>query len=87
MGEIVSKQFDINKDRLLFVFIIFGFLWMSEEELGFDPTIMTVNDEQFIEIERNGLKEYIIIDREIKRIYCIIGRTTIYWKAYRKEDL
>src|SRR5258708_5973870 len=37
-----------------FISTVLGFLWMSEEELGFDPTIMTVNGERFIEIERNS---------------------------------
>ncbi|KAK3366380.1 hypothetical protein B0H63DRAFT_565871 [Podospora didyma] len=40
LGGIASEQFDINKDGLRFVSTILGFLWMSEEELGFDPTIM-----------------------------------------------
>ncbi|KAK3309276.1 uncharacterized protein B0T15DRAFT_573290 [Chaetomium strumarium] len=39
LGSIASEQFDINKNGLRFVSTILGFLWMSEEELGFDPTI------------------------------------------------
>lgn len=41
LGGIASEQFDINRDGLQFVSIILGFFWMSEEELGFDPTIVT----------------------------------------------
>ena len=44
LGGIASEQFDINEDGLQFVSTILGFLWMNEEELGFDPTIMTAND-------------------------------------------
>ncbi len=35
---------------------------MSEEELGFDPTIMTAKGQQFIEIEREGTSERLILD-------------------------
>ena len=45
LGGLASEQFDINKDGLQFISTVLGFLWMSEEELGFDPTIMTTNDE------------------------------------------
>ncbi len=86
LGGIASEQFDINKDGLLFVSTVLGFLWMSEEELGFDPTIITAKGEQFIEIERNGLKERIIIDGEMKRARCIAGRATTCWKAHREGD-
>jgi hypothetical protein len=37
--RIASQRFDINEDALQFVSTTLGFLWMSEEELGFDPTI------------------------------------------------
>lgn len=56
LGGITSEQFDINKDGLQFVSTILGFLWMSEEELEFDPTIKAANGQRFIEIERNGAK-------------------------------
>jgi hypothetical protein len=59
---------------------------MNEEELGFDPTIMTANDQWFIEIERNGLTKRPIIDDIMKRTRCIAGRATICWKAHREED-
>ncbi|RSL39791.1 hypothetical protein CEP51_016769, partial [Fusarium floridanum] len=49
LGGIASEQFDINKDGRQFVSTILGFLWMNEEQLGFDPTIMTANGERFIE--------------------------------------
>src|SRR5271168_841157 len=86
LGGIASEQFDINEDGLQFVSTILGFLWMNEEELGFDPTIMTANDQWFIEIGRNGLTERLIIDEVMKRARCIAGRATTCWKAHREED-
>lgn len=82
LGGIASEQFDINKDGLRFVSTILGFLWMSEEELGFDPTILTANGERFIDIERDGLTERIVIDKVMQRARCIAGRATTCWKAH-----
>ncbi|KAG6280933.1 hypothetical protein E4U48_007532 [Claviceps purpurea] len=39
-----------------------GFLWMSEADLGFDPTIQKIDGQSFIEIERKGISECIVID-------------------------
>jgi hypothetical protein len=56
---------------------ILGFLWMSEEELGFDPTIITAKGQRFIEIEREGTTERLVLDgRAINRVRCIAGRAT-----------
>ncbi|KAK3332195.1 hypothetical protein B0T19DRAFT_439053 [Cercophora scortea] len=62
LGGLASERFDINEDGSRFVFTVLGFLWMSEEELGFDPTFTAANGQRFIEIERNGSKERLIID-------------------------
>jgi hypothetical protein len=35
---------------------------MNEGQLGYDPTIMIVNEERFIETTRNGSTERIIIE-------------------------
>ncbi|KAK4132071.1 hypothetical protein BT67DRAFT_451324 [Trichocladium antarcticum] len=75
LGGIASEQFDINKDRLRFVSTILGFLWISEEELRFDPTIMTAKGQRFIEIEREGTTERLILDRLMN---CA--------RSYREED-
>ncbi|KAM6505455.1 hypothetical protein FSOLCH5_014671 [Fusarium solani] len=82
LGGIASEQFDINEDGLQFVFTILGFLWMNEEQLGFDPTIMTTNKERFIEVKRNGSTERIIIDEVMQCAPCIAGRATTCWKAH-----
>lgn len=44
LGGIASEQFDINEDGLRFVSAVLGFLWMNEEQLGFNPTIIIVWD-------------------------------------------
>ena len=76
----------MNKDGLRFVSTILGFLWMSEEELGFDPTITTAGGQRFIEIIRGGSTERLILDGMMKRARCIAGRATTCWKAYRQDD-
>lgn len=82
LGGIAAQQFDINKDGFQFVYAILGFFWMSEEELGFDPTIRTENRDRFIEIERNGSQERVMIDRVMLRARCIAGRATTCWRAH-----
>lgn len=86
LGGVASEQFNVNDDGLRFVSTILGFLWMSEEELGFDPTIITAGDRRFIEIERDGSTERLIIDKVMSRARCIAGRATTCWKAHREED-
>ncbi|KAF7861835.1 hypothetical protein EAF04_007717 [Stromatinia cepivora] len=84
LGGIASKQFDINKDGLKFVFTILAFLWMNEEQLGFDPTFITENGLRFIEIQRDSNTERLIIDKLMMRARCISGRATTCWKAHRE---
>ncbi|KAH6838333.1 hypothetical protein B0I37DRAFT_449739 [Chaetomium sp. MPI-CAGE-AT-0009] len=87
LGGIASEQFDINKDGLRFVSTILGFLWMSKEELGFDPTIMTAKDQRFIDIDREGTTDRFILDGlAIHRVRYLAGRATTCWKAYREGD-
>jgi hypothetical protein len=85
LGGIASEQFDVNEDGLQFVSAMLGFLWMNEEQLGFDPTIITVGDKRYIEIERDNGKERLVIDRVIKRVPCVAGRATTCWKVYQEE--
>ncbi|KAK0728902.1 hypothetical protein B0T26DRAFT_810694 [Lasiosphaeria miniovina] len=86
LGGIASEQFDINEDGLQLVSIVLGFLWMGDEELGFDTTIMTANDKRFIKIERNGSTERLIIDKVMQRGRCIAGRATTYSWQYPERD-
>ncbi|KAJ4333150.1 hypothetical protein N0V95_009496 [Ascochyta clinopodiicola] len=85
LGGIASEQFDINEDGLQFVSAVLGFLWMSEAQLGFDPTIITAGDKRYIEIERDGSKERLVIDRVIKRVACVAGRATTCWRVHRED--
>ncbi|KAK6859033.1 hypothetical protein PG995_004886 [Apiospora arundinis] len=86
LGGIASDHFDINEDGQRFVSTILGFLWVHEEQLGFDPSIKTSNGQRFIEIERDGLTERIIIDGVMQRARCIAGRATTCWKAHREGE-
>ncbi|KAG6099797.1 hypothetical protein E4U30_005993 [Claviceps sp. LM220 group G6] len=82
LGAIASEQFDINKDGLQFIYVMLGFFWISKEELGFDSTIQAFQGKHYIEIERNGSKERIVIDRPILRPRRIAGRATTCWLAH-----
>ncbi|KAK5998601.1 hypothetical protein PT974_00982 [Cladobotryum mycophilum] len=59
---------------------------MSEEELGFDPTFSESSGKRYIEIQRNGHRERLIIDEVIMRARCIVGRATTCWKAHYEDD-
>jgi hypothetical protein len=86
LGVIASTRFDINQEGLQFVSTVLGFLWMNEEQLGFDPTIITAEGGRYIEIERNNQRERLVIDKVMKRAPCIAGRGTTCWKAHRDGD-
>ncbi|KAH6628305.1 hypothetical protein F5144DRAFT_303988 [Chaetomium tenue] len=87
LGGIASEQFDINKNGLQFISTVLGFLWMSEEALGFDPTIRRGKDGQrLVTIKRNGLTERLVIDKTMKRAPCVAGRATTCWKAHREGN-
>ncbi|OJD10456.1 hypothetical protein AJ78_08541 [Emergomyces pasteurianus Ep9510] len=86
LGATASKKFNINQDGLQFVSVVLGFLLMSREQLGFDPTIVATGTERYIEIEKNGTKERLIIDGIIGRARCVAGRATTCWKAYCETD-
>ncbi|KAG6252321.1 hypothetical protein E4U24_000557 [Claviceps purpurea] len=58
---------------------------MSEEDLCFYPTIKGSDGQQFIEIERNGNLECIVIKELTFRSRGIVGRGTTCWRAYSKD--
>ncbi|KAL7917588.1 serine/threonine-protein kinase Sgk2 [Trichoderma austrokoningii] len=78
-------RFDINQDGKQFISTILGFLWMSEAELGFDPTIKSEDGKQYIEIKRNGAPERLILDGLMHRTRCIVGRATIAGRPIAKD--
>jgi hypothetical protein len=86
LGGIASSQFDISEDGLQFVSAVLGFLWLNEEQLGFDPTIITAGDKRYIEIVRDDRTERLILGKVIKRVTCVAGRATTCWRAYREGD-
>ncbi|EQL30288.1 hypothetical protein BDFG_07209 [Blastomyces dermatitidis ATCC 26199] len=86
LGAIASAHFDINKEGQRFVATVLGFLWMNKEQLGYDPTIIDAEGIKYIDIERNGQKERLIIDGLMTRAQCIAGRATTCWKAHREND-
>ncbi|EGO57000.1 hypothetical protein NEUTE1DRAFT_84642 [Neurospora tetrasperma FGSC 2508] len=86
LGAIASKQFDINTEGLEFVSTVLAFLWMSEEELGFDPSIIKEEDKRVVQIKRNGSLERLIINKVMLRARCISGRATTCWKAHPEGD-
>ncbi|EER42289.1 conserved hypothetical protein [Histoplasma capsulatum H143] len=86
LGGIASEEFNINQDGLRFVSVILGFLLMSRKQLGFDPTIVATGTERYIEIDRNGTKERLIIDEIVGRARCVAGRATTCWKVYCETD-
>ncbi|OAT11031.1 hypothetical protein BDBG_06786 [Blastomyces gilchristii SLH14081] len=85
-GGIGSAETDINQDGLQFITVILGFLFMNRRQLGFDPTVVTVDGQRCIEIERDGKKEHLVIDGVILRAHCVVGRATTCWKAHRQGD-
>ncbi|KAF2258838.1 hypothetical protein CC78DRAFT_556335 [Lojkania enalia] len=64
LGGIASTRFDVNEDGLQFVSAVLGFLSLNEEQLGFDPTIITAGDKRYIEIERDNRIERLVIDKQ-----------------------
>ncbi|EDN05678.1 predicted protein [Histoplasma mississippiense (nom. inval.)] len=86
LGGIASEEFNINQDGLQFVSVVLGFLLMSREQLGFDPTIVTTGTERYIEIEKDGTRERLIIDGIVGRARCVAGRATTCWKAHCETD-
>ncbi|KAI1187031.1 hypothetical protein F5B17DRAFT_338209 [Nemania serpens] len=83
VGGISSDEFDINENGEQFVYIILGFLWMSKEDLGFDPTVTEKDGQRLITITRNGQPKQFIIDKVMLRTSCIADRATTCWKTHR----
>ncbi|QUC23788.1 uncharacterized protein UV8b_08029 [Ustilaginoidea virens] len=86
LGGIASAPFDINKDGRQFATAMLGFLWMSQEQLGFDPTVIMAGNKRYIEIERGDRKERLVVDEVIKRVPCVAGRATTCWRVHQIDD-
>ncbi|KAI1826568.1 hypothetical protein F4861DRAFT_496615 [Xylaria intraflava] len=86
LGAIASEQFNINEDGQRFVSTILAFLWMDDEALGFDPTIIKSDHQQYIEIQQDMKTKRLILDKPIISGRGIVGRATTCWKAYLEGD-
>lgn len=86
LGGIASLPFDVNNDGPQFVSAMLGYLWMNEEQLGFDPTIVESEGKRYIDIVRRDKTERLVLTELLKRALCIAGRATTCWKAYRRGD-
>jgi hypothetical protein len=86
LGGIASSPFDINVAGLQFVSAVLGYLWMSNEQLGFDPTISEEDGRRYIQITRSGKPERLVIDELMKRHSSVAGRATTCWKTHREGD-
>ncbi|KAH8727358.1 hypothetical protein GQ44DRAFT_738332 [Phaeosphaeriaceae sp. PMI808] len=84
LGVVGSIPFDINKDGEMFVSVILGYLWMPEEELGFDPTIVG-EDKRYLSIKRNGRTERLYLEDTIKRQRSVAGRATICRSGFAED--
>jgi len=82
LGAIASSAFDINQDGLRFVSTVLGYLWLTDEQLGFDPTITSEGAQRFITITKGATTERLVIDEVINRYPAINGRGTICWKVH-----
>ncbi|KAI1271448.1 hypothetical protein F5Y07DRAFT_382953 [Xylaria sp. FL0933] len=86
LGGVASTKFDIHQQGKLFVSAILGFLWMDDESLGFDSTIKNSNNQQYVDIKRDGITERLVIDSVMRRPSGISGRATTCWKAYSETN-
>lgn len=86
LGGVSSDSFDIHADGLRFVSTMLGFLLMDEERLGFDPTIITADRKRFIQVERKGQTERLMLNKVITRSHHISGRGTTCWIAYHEDS-
>ncbi|KAF2189865.1 hypothetical protein K469DRAFT_701152 [Zopfia rhizophila CBS 207.26] len=80
LGVIGSTPFNVNKDGQMFVSAILGYLWMSEEELGFDLTILD-DGGRYTQIQRGGRKERLGLEELIKRQRSVASRATTCWRG------
>ena len=59
---------------------------MTDEQLGFDPTITSDDVNHYITITKESKKERLVIDDVITHHHFIAGRGTRCWKNHREVD-
>ncbi|OAL45414.1 hypothetical protein IQ07DRAFT_615230 [Pyrenochaeta sp. DS3sAY3a] len=86
LGFTLSPPFDINTNGQQFVSAVLAFIRLNEEQLGFDPTIITTRDERYVENERDGHTGQLFIDNAIHRPRIVCGSTSTIGEAHLKGD-
>ncbi|KAI0467628.1 hypothetical protein F4859DRAFT_525055 [Xylaria cf. heliscus] len=86
LGGIASERFNIHKYGQCFLSTVLGFLWMDDEAVGFDATIIKSVNGQYIEIKRDIKTERLVLDKLIGPAHSIVGRATTCLKAYLEGD-
>lgn len=86
-GSRGSQYFDINEKGYEFLEALLAFFYlMTEEQLGFDPSIKTVNGQPYIEITQSSRTERLILEELLQNRVAIVDRGTKCWKAYCDTD-
>ena len=87
LGATTSEAFDIHENGRLFVKILLSFLWMNDEQLGFDPDLMEVDSQRFVKVNKDGKEERLIITETLGiHSWYVAGQAATCWKAYRYGD-
>ena len=88
LGGVASAPIDVNKDSHMFMSVILGCLWMNEEELGFDPTVVEEEEEgcRYTGIGCGDAVEPVYLSEVIKRQRSVAGRATTCWKGWLSGD-
>ena len=85
-GACGSTSFDINQNGHDFIRVMLGFYLMTDEQLGLDPTIQGPKEKRYIEINRDGQVERLILSEMIIKNAAIVSRATTCWKAFSETN-
>ena len=87
LGATSSIPLDIHQHGFLFVRALLTFLWMRDEQLGFDPDLTQDNGQRLVKITNDGVEDRLTITDSLRgQAPCIAGRATTCWKATRKME-
>ena len=86
LGATSSEPFDIHEHGLFFVKVLLNFLWMDNEQLGFDPDLMP-DGQQSVKVTKDGVEVRLKMTESLRaQAPCIAGRATTCWKAIREGE-
>ncbi|KAI9802645.1 MAG: hypothetical protein M1825_002667 [Sarcosagium campestre] len=86
LGGVASPPFDVHGDTRIFIQVMVAFFFMTEQQLGIDPTIRMDNGQRVVEIIRDEQIEKIVLAKVIHRHHAIASRATTCWRAFRHGD-